>query len=152
MLSIEAKSGTLILLASPKIKGADMKPKQYSNTRICSDHFVSGSPSTLYDEINPDWATPLNLGYESVSIEAKRVSELLTTPFNLGYESVSTHNIETKSERYERAVERSRKRAWNNHEEDPAADVETVESSDYANSILTQIDLSMQCIHEDISK
>ena len=130
MLSIEAKSGTLILLASPKIKGADMKPKQYSNTRICSDHFVSGSPSTLYDEINPDWATPLNLGYESVSI----------------------HSIEAKSERCERAVERSRKRAWNNHEEDPAADYETVESSDYANSILTQIDLSMQCIHEDISK
>ena len=83
MLSIEAKSGTLILLASPKIKGADMKPKQYSNTRICSDHFVSGSPSTLYDENNPDWATPLNLGYESVS----------------------THSIEAKSERCERAVD-----------------------------------------------
>ena len=48
-------------------------------------HFVS--VLLYYDE--PDWAPSLNLGCESIS----------------------THSIEAKSERYERAVVRSRKRA-----------------------------------------
>ena len=113
-----------------RIKRVDLKPEQYSNTRVCSDHFVSGSPSALYDENNPDWAPSLNLGCESIS----------------------THSIEAKSERYERAVVRSRKRACNIHEGDPAAGVETVESSDCANSVWTQTDLSVQGIDEDISK
>jgi hypothetical protein len=62
---------------------------------------------------------------------------------NLGYD---THGID------ERAVERSRKRACNIHEKDPAAYVETVESSDCANSVWTQTDLSMQGIDEILVK
>ncbi|PWA33138.1 hypothetical protein CCH79_00018706, partial [Gambusia affinis] len=30
--------------------------------RVCSDHFVSGRPSALYDDANPDWAPSINLG------------------------------------------------------------------------------------------
>ena len=33
---------------------------------MCSDHFVSGSPSKLYDVGNQDWASSLNLVFESV--------------------------------------------------------------------------------------
>ena len=37
-----------------RIKRKVIIPAQYSNTRVCSDHFVSGSPSALFDEKNPD--------------------------------------------------------------------------------------------------
>ncbi len=33
--------------------------------RVCSIHFISGKPSTVYDLNNPDWAPSVNLGYES---------------------------------------------------------------------------------------
>lgn len=33
---------------------------------MCSDHFVSGVPSKLYDVGNQDWAPSLNLVLESV--------------------------------------------------------------------------------------
>ncbi|XP_064489452.1 uncharacterized protein LOC135401156 isoform X2 [Ornithodoros turicata] len=32
---------------------------------VCSRHFISGSPSQLLDECNPDWAPCLHLGYDS---------------------------------------------------------------------------------------
>ena len=44
-----------------RIKEADLKPQQYSNTRVCSDHFVSGSPSALFVQNSLDWAPSLNL-------------------------------------------------------------------------------------------
>ena len=30
---------------------------------MCSDHFISGKPSLLYDSNNPDWVPSQNLGY-----------------------------------------------------------------------------------------
>ena len=57
---------------------------------MCSDHFVLGSPSTLFDESNPDWAPSLNLGYDS--------------------ESMNSTSMKAKTGRYERAVEKARKR------------------------------------------
>ena len=76
---------------------------------MCSDHFVCGSPSALFDQNNPDWAPSLNLGYESVSMPS----------------------IEAKSERYGRAIERSRKRAMTSIDEGetqtPEPDVESLE-------------------------
>ena len=57
-----------------RIKRADLKPEQYHNTRVCSDHFLRGSPSQLYDENNPDWAPSLKLGYETSSL-GKRSTE-----------------------------------------------------------------------------
>ena len=61
-------------------------PEQYYNIRVCSDHFVSGAPSKLYDVTNPDWAPSLKLVYEKVS---KR-------------------SLTSRSERYDRAVKRRR--------------------------------------------
>ena len=115
-----------------RIKRKNIRPEQYPNTRVCSDHFVSGSPSALFDEKNPDWAPSLNLGYDSESMDS----------------------IEAKSGRYERAVGRSRKRAIDELElevdpEIPEADDET---ADEGNSISTQTDLSMKDLDEDRAK
>ena len=61
-------------------------PEQYYNTRVCSDHFVSGCPAKLYDVNNPDWAPSLKLVYECLG-EA---------------------HVESRSERYERVAKRRR--------------------------------------------
>ena len=71
-----------------KIKREDISPEQYYNVRVCSDHFISGVPSKLYNTDSPDWAPSLNLGYEEI---AKSCSESTT-------------------KRYERAVKRRRLR------------------------------------------
>ena len=115
-----------------RIKRKNLRPEQYPNTRVCLDHFVSGSPSALFDENNPDWAPSLNLGYDSESMDS----------------------IEAKSGRYERAVERSRKRGIDELEpevdpEIPEADDET---ADEGNSVSTQTDLSMKDLDEDRTK
>ena len=68
-----------------RINRKDLKPEQYSNTRICSDHFLSGSPSRLYDRNNPDWAPSVCLGY--------------VTRYDVG---------SSATERYERAMARKR--------------------------------------------
>ena len=51
---------------------------------MCSTHFLSGAPSTLYDVTNPDWAPTLNLGYDPVG----------------------DHTVQASTERYERAIKR----------------------------------------------
>ena len=89
---------------------------------MCSDHFVSGSPSALFDENNPDRAPSLNLGYDSESMDS----------------------IEAKSGRYERAVGRSRKRAIDELDVDPEIPEADDETADEGNSISTQTDLSMK--------
>ena len=105
-----------------RIKRKNLRSEQYLNTRVCSGHFVSGSPSALFDENNPDWASSLNLGYEGMD------------------------SIEAKSGRYERAVKRSKKRAFDelepetDHEKQKADD----EIADEGNSVSTQTDLSMK--------
>ena len=69
-----------------RIHPGDLGPEKYSNTRVCSLHFVSGicmhvaiiyiyysilplqikgKPSQLFDENNVDWAPSINLGHES---------------------------------------------------------------------------------------
>jgi len=115
-----------------RIKRKNLRPEQYPNTRVCSDHFVSGSPCALFDENNPDWAPSLNLGYESESMDS----------------------VEAKSGRYERAAERSRKRAINKLQ--PEVDPETLEADDETtnegNSVRTQTDLSMKELDEDKAK
>ena len=40
----------------------DLEPEKYPYTRICSRHFITGEPSDLYDETNPDWAPSRYLG------------------------------------------------------------------------------------------
>ena len=74
-----------------RIKRKDIREDQYSNTRVCSDHFISGSPAALYDETNPDWIPSLNLGYADDELTKKSAG--------------------VSSERYARAFERSKKRS-----------------------------------------
>ena len=34
-----------------------------STLNVCSNHFISGRPSKLYETCDPDWAPSINLGY-----------------------------------------------------------------------------------------
>ena len=66
-----------------------------SSSRVCGDHFISGNtfiyylailiiiaviyigrPSVLYNELNPDWAPSLNMGYSIVSMDTQRYHRL----------------------------------------------------------------------------
>ncbi|KAL3864428.1 hypothetical protein ACJMK2_006112 [Sinanodonta woodiana] len=49
----------------------DFKSLNVDNVRVCSDHFVSGRPATLYDTSDVDWAPSLKLGYDSDSTQEK---------------------------------------------------------------------------------
>ena len=40
-----------------------IKEDNYKHTQVCSDHFISGKPNSLYNSTNPDWISSLNLGY-----------------------------------------------------------------------------------------
>ena len=40
-----------------RIHREDLEPEKYPYTRICSRHFITGEPSDLYDETNPDWTS-----------------------------------------------------------------------------------------------
>ena len=42
-------------------------PSNYQHTHVCSDHFIGGSPSSLWDTTNPDWVPSVSLGYTSTS-------------------------------------------------------------------------------------
>ena len=46
----------------------DIKPENYKYTRVCSDNFISGKPSQLYDQTNPDWVPSINLGHNEISV------------------------------------------------------------------------------------
>ena len=43
-----------------RIRRQDLKPESYATIRVCSDHFVTGRPATLYDTTHQDWAPSLN--------------------------------------------------------------------------------------------
>jgi hypothetical protein len=45
------------------INRSDIKDSNYQHARVCSDHFISGKPSLLYDSTSPDWVPSLKLGY-----------------------------------------------------------------------------------------
>ncbi|XP_014678815.1 PREDICTED: uncharacterized protein LOC106818641 [Priapulus caudatus] len=44
-----------------------IKTSNLPYVRICSDHFITGKPSTLFDCTNPDWAPTINLGHDKVT-------------------------------------------------------------------------------------
>jgi len=48
-----------------RIRRQDLKPESYATIRVCSDHFVTGRPATLYDTTHQDWAPSLSLGYNA---------------------------------------------------------------------------------------
>ncbi|XP_065182614.1 uncharacterized protein LOC135813447 [Sycon ciliatum] len=43
------------------IARADLVGKTLDDARVCSDHFISGRPSELWDKTNPDWVPSKNL-------------------------------------------------------------------------------------------
>ena len=43
---------------------------RYQYTRVCSQHFVSGQPSTLYENTHPDLALSRNLGHDEKRVKA----------------------------------------------------------------------------------
>lgn len=45
------------------INRSDIKSSNYLHTHVRSDHFVGGSPSSLYDTTNRDWVPSINMGY-----------------------------------------------------------------------------------------
>ena len=46
----------------------NLRPANYPYTHVCSDHFLSRSPSSLYDTENPDWAPSLQLSYPAKKV------------------------------------------------------------------------------------
>jgi len=70
-----------------RISRADLSTEKQKNTRVCSDHFVSGTPAALYDTKNTDWAPSLGLGHEKCKVVAS-----------------------SSFDRYERALKRKRQR------------------------------------------
>ncbi|XP_060763861.1 uncharacterized protein LOC132872791 [Neoarius graeffei] len=41
----------------------DLTEAKTKTARVCSNHFISGTPAKLYDRNNPDWAPTQNMSY-----------------------------------------------------------------------------------------
>ncbi|KAH7945743.1 hypothetical protein HPB49_015129 [Dermacentor silvarum] len=54
-----------------RINRAYLDP-QNPSLRVCGAHFVTGTPSHLFDSTNPDWAPSLHLGYSVRQADADR--------------------------------------------------------------------------------
>ena len=86
-----------------RIRREDITPKQYSDIRVCSDHFF-GRPAKLYDVDKPDWAPSLNLGYNCC------------------------HSANISMERYKRISERNNRKTSRDGEADDGANISVGES------------------------
>ncbi|XP_074624500.1 uncharacterized protein LOC141882444 isoform X2 [Acropora palmata] len=69
-----------------RIRRADLSSNPSNFVRVCSDHFISGKPSSIYGKDNPDWAPSQKLGYDCNKVK------------------------ESSQDRYNRAQERVEKR------------------------------------------
>ncbi|XP_031562632.1 uncharacterized protein LOC116298355 [Actinia tenebrosa] len=54
---------------------ADLTETVVLNNRVCSRHFVSGSPAASWDRYNVDWVPTLHLGKPQVKVNAKDDAE-----------------------------------------------------------------------------
>ncbi|KAL7292438.1 hypothetical protein TKK_0014022 [Trichogramma kaykai] len=45
------------------LKQGPLSEKELNYKRVCQEHFISGKPAKLEDEMHPDWAPCKNLGY-----------------------------------------------------------------------------------------
>ena len=99
------------------------------NIRVCSDHFISGSPATLFDSTNPDWVPSLKLGYE-------------------GDSSTAARQVGQVSARRTRAISRFRKRTIAEADETPDPELADVDVETPENESGTQTDLTMGDIDE----
>lgn len=48
------------------IRRKDLDDKRAGNKGVCSEHFVNGSPSSVWDTTDPDWAPTLKLGHGDI--------------------------------------------------------------------------------------
>ena len=78
------------------IRRQDIKPSNYPHTCVCSDHFFTGRPNTLYDSTHPDWIPLKSLGHDDCCISSSS-----------GTSSSGAAQIAAASERYARAVNRA---------------------------------------------
>eukprot|EP00795_Rhopilema_esculentum_P006601 gene6601-12140_t len=53
------------------INKEDASWKKVDGWRVCSTHFKSGKPASLFDENNPNWVPTKNLGYERFGATAE---------------------------------------------------------------------------------
>ena len=97
---------------------------------ICaySDHFILGSPATLFDSTNPDWVLSLKLRYE-------------------GESSTAAMQVGQVSARHSRAISRSRKRTITEVDEIPDPELADVDIETPDNESVTQTNLTMADIH-----
>ncbi|XP_060789822.1 uncharacterized protein LOC132894251 isoform X1 [Neoarius graeffei] len=77
-----------------RINRKDFQPSKHS--RVCSDHFISGTSTDLYDTTNPDWAPSRKLAAGSVSPDQKATMNKVTR-----YERAKARK--EKKERFEAA-------------------------------------------------
>ncbi len=91
-------------LVSEEIKhtNKDLNLEKLQYIRVCSDHFVHGSPAKLYDSTNPDWVPSLKLGYDTSSTQkateryvrvAERNSRRRPAPTNSDGDGDSDHGF-----------------------------------------------------------
>ena len=73
------------------ISREDLDINALDKYKICSKHFISKQPAYLYDTSNPDWLPTLHLGHTKSS-------------------SVQEENVAVSVARFERALERNRRR------------------------------------------
>nr|XP_047140984.1 uncharacterized protein LOC124816028 [Hydra vulgaris] len=45
------------------------------HTRICSDHFITGKPASLFSQNGPDWVPSLNMGHKKFKFEVEKPRE-----------------------------------------------------------------------------
>ena len=57
------------------ISREDITDRGIVNIRVCSQHFISGEPASLFDELNPDWLPTQNLGHTKVDQDHVLVGE-----------------------------------------------------------------------------
>ena len=53
----------------------DLSEYSLKEGRVCSRHFISGKPASLFDELHPDWLPTQNLGHSKVSKERVQACE-----------------------------------------------------------------------------
>ena len=108
--------------------------------------FVSGSPATLFDSTNPDWAPSLKLGYQEDGGGSCSTRSSTRSARQLQVEQVSA--------RHSRAVSRSRKRTIVEVDAEPEPEIpeldisETTELEIETPGCGTQTDLTMANIDE----
>ena len=91
-LSTERRAGFLAAISR-----ADVTYKILQNDRICSRHFISGKPASVYDRTNPDWLPTLFLGHSKV--KARNVNAVVERHARVRMREIHIRAAMSESER-----------------------------------------------------